>query len=289
MYGYIKPQTEELLVKDHRLYRAFYCGLCRSMRRQTGTLSALTLREEMLFLALCRTLYEEDETVLRRRRCPVHPCRRVWMAEPQGALRYAARASAILAEAKNRDDRRDGTRRSRLRAFFLSPFFAYGRRRARLPELTALVERSLFALFRCEAERAASVDRPASLFGETLAAVFSFDCVGEQKETLYRIGYHLGRLLYIADAAADRAKDRKSGDYNPYLLIYPSGADAAICEDVRASLRAELYELCEASAALPYEKHPRLRGILENLLQYGLPASLEAITARSEEGETPGE
>ena len=54
MFGYVRPYTPELLVKDNELYRATYCGLCRTMGKTTGKLSKLALSYDFVFLALLR-------------------------------------------------------------------------------------------------------------------------------------------------------------------------------------------------------------------------------------------
>ena len=36
MFGYIKPDRDELLVKDYNLYKAIYCGLCREIKRNVS-------------------------------------------------------------------------------------------------------------------------------------------------------------------------------------------------------------------------------------------------------------
>ena len=43
MFGYIKPHSPELKVREDAYYRGVYCGLCRAMGRCTGCLSRFTL------------------------------------------------------------------------------------------------------------------------------------------------------------------------------------------------------------------------------------------------------
>ena len=56
MFGYVKPVPAELLVKEYEFYRATYCGICRSMKKHTGSLSKVTLSYDSVFLALVRML-----------------------------------------------------------------------------------------------------------------------------------------------------------------------------------------------------------------------------------------
>ena len=51
-----------------------------------------------------------------------------------------------------------------------------------------------------------------------LAAVLSAEAHDEiQKRVLYEFGYHIGRWIYLVDAADDIEKDIKSNGFNPFV------------------------------------------------------------------------
>ena len=52
MFGYIVVHKPELKVKEYETYRASYCGLCHSLKKQSGRIGQLTLSFDMTFLAL---------------------------------------------------------------------------------------------------------------------------------------------------------------------------------------------------------------------------------------------
>ena len=56
MFGYVKPDKAELLVKEYEFYRATYCGVCRAMKKYTGVLSNVGLSYDSVALALVRML-----------------------------------------------------------------------------------------------------------------------------------------------------------------------------------------------------------------------------------------
>ena len=77
MFGYVKPDSAELRVKDYDFYRATYCGICRETGRVTGNASRVTLSYDAVFLALVRMLFiGEEEFSSRMRRCAVHPLKK---------------------------------------------------------------------------------------------------------------------------------------------------------------------------------------------------------------------
>ena len=59
MFGYVTICEPELKMKDWRKYRAYYCGLCRSLRKRHGHVGQLTLSYDMTFaVVLLTSLYE---------------------------------------------------------------------------------------------------------------------------------------------------------------------------------------------------------------------------------------
>ena len=44
MFGYISIYEPELKMKDFRRYKAYYCGLCKALKEQFGSVGQLTWR-----------------------------------------------------------------------------------------------------------------------------------------------------------------------------------------------------------------------------------------------------
>ena len=287
MFGYVRPYEPRLLVCERELYRALYCGLCRSMRRQTGTLSSFALSYDMVFLALCRMLCGEERSVtVRYRRCAAHPVRRRPMAEGSEALDYAARVTALLCYGKAQDDTQDARGLSRaVRRLFVRPVFARAAKRAQLPELALMMEDALAALSRAEAAKSDSVDLPAELFGRLLGEIFAFGAPEGQRGTLSDIGSHLGAFIYVADAAEDYERDVRSDSYNPFRCRYGDGGlTAAQKQTVHTALMMRLQSLEQAMLALPFGDSREAENLLKNILYYGLPERISFLS-EAENGE----
>ena len=102
MFGYVKPDIKELLVKEHEFYKSTYCGICRSMKKHTGGLSPITITYDSVFLALVRMAYIPDpELSSSMRRCIAHPAKKKCMLNDNSAIEYTARAFAILSYYKS--------------------------------------------------------------------------------------------------------------------------------------------------------------------------------------------
>lgn len=275
MFGYVRAARPELTVRLDTLYRGIYCGLCRAIGQCTGQCSRLTLSYDMVFLYLIRASLLEIKPRFVYGRCALHPFRRRLFLQPDDALRYAAKANALLCRGKLRDDLKDERGARRLLARLLCAPAERMARRAGLPALQAEILSRLTELSDLEAEYLPSVDAPADLFGQLLGAVFSHELPKKEAAVAREIGFRTGRWIYTLDAADDMEQDARRGGYNPFLLLYGGPLDkerrAAVEMTLRYDLRAaaDAYALCGGDSDLVK--------ITENILYLGMP--LRAHTA----------
>ena len=278
MFGYVRPKHSELLVREYDFYRAAYCGVCRSMRKKTGFLSSFSLSYEIVFLALCRMLVTDRHVCCSHKRCIAHPLKKRPCLSGNEALDYAARTSAMLVYQKIEDDRLDSGFLKRCGLAFVRPTFKRAVKRAALGDLFTQTEACLSRLHELEKQKAPSIDAPAHEFGDLLGLVFAEGLEGEIRETFYRVGYHLGKFIYVADAADDFKDDIKDGSYNPFCLLYePGDFESGIPESVHTALYLELGKLSEAVEGLPFEKDKAVENIIKNTIYLGLPERVEQL------------
>ncbi|MFA5561557.1 MAG: DUF5685 family protein [Eubacteriales bacterium] len=278
MFGYVKPDKQTLLVREYEYYRAVYCGICAVMRRRTGRLSAVSLSYDIVFLALVRQLCTDEKATLRQGRCPTHPTRRRPMLAENPVLLYAARLSALLSYYKIKDDLHDKKGFARLGARLLLPVFARARKKASLPAPDALMASRLSELAALEAQKTASVDEPAHLFGTLLGALFAHELPPPYDRVCRELGYHLGKFIYAADAAEDYGKDIGSGSYNPYVQLYAgTPLTDSRRQSIHTALLLELEGMERAVNLLPLDRSQTLRHIIENTLYEGLPDRIKFL------------
>ncbi len=282
MFGYVKPVKADMLVREYEFYRATYCGVCRAMKKHTGTASCATLSYDSVFLALIRMLFLDDDSFgTDNRRCIAHPFTKKPMIKENEAIEYTARAFAILAYHKVEDDLRDGD--SGLVTMAARPVVRAAHKRSGLPSLSVLVGEKLAAISALERERCASVDSPAGLFGELLGELFSHGLSDSDRLVTYQCGYHLGRFIYCADAAEDYEKDRESGSYNPYVLTY---GGAALTDDNKRTIKCALLLECQALESavnlLPFGNRATVENIVSNIIYLGLPSRISFLDTPSE-------
>lgn len=279
MFGYVRPYVPDLLVRDNDFFRSVYCGLCRTMRSETGAGSCALLSYDLAFLALIRLLYVEDlRTETLHRRCVAHPLRKRPIMKQNEALRYAAHASAILSYYKMKDEKNDGKGMRRIAAASALSLFPSRKSRRKYAELDRIVSSYLTELNSLEKEKCPSVDRPAEVFGKLLGAVFSYGLEGANSRVTEALGVGLGKFIYAADAADDYESDKKTGSYNPYVILYESGiltSDRLM--SIRTALTLMLEDIERAVNLLPLEGKDCARRIIENIIYAGLPRRIDAI------------
>lgn len=284
MFGYVKPVVSELLVKEHEFYRATYCGICRAMKKHTGALSNVTLSYDSVFLALVRMLYIDDAAFsARRRRCIAHPLKKRPMLDENEAIKYTARAFAVLTYYKLRDDLHDERGLKRLASGAVQPITSHANAKASLGALGEIVADRLAKIDALEAEKCQSVDAPAALFGELLGEIFAAGLPEGERLVPYELGYHLGKFIYAADAAEDYAEDKKRGRYNPYVLLY--GGEPLSAENKQSIKCALLLECKRIEAAvnlLPFGTRATIENIINNIIYLGLVKRIEFLDKNEE-------
>ena len=106
LFGYIIVNKPEMKFKEFDLYHAYYCGVCRSLKKCYGMAGQISLSYDMTFLAMLLSgLYEPEETCSRER-CVAHPLSR-HMAIENIFTEYAADMNVLLTMYKCEDDWQD--------------------------------------------------------------------------------------------------------------------------------------------------------------------------------------
>lgn len=272
MFGYVKPVPAELLVKEYEFYRATYCGICRAMKKHTGALSNVTLSYDSVFLALVRMLYiDNSELSASMRRCIAHPMKKKCMLNINTATEYTARAFAILTYYKLIDDLNDEKLTKRIAVNSIRPIIASAKKQAGNPELADFVAEKLNEITKLEQERCPSVDKPAGLFGELLGEIFCHGLTEDAAIVTRECGRALGRFIYAADAAEDYDKDRRSGSYNPYVIMYDG---KELSEEnkgfIKCALILECKKLERAVDLMPFEGKRTIENLIKNIVYLGL-------------------
>ena len=236
MFGYVKILDSELKVKDYKRYRAFYCGLCKELREKYGHSGQMTLTYDMTFAVILLTSLYEKEIRHEKCRCKMHPLKRQDILRSEFTT-YAADMNVLLAYYHFRDDWSDEKKIGGL-----AGTLAFRRKAKKIiqkyPGQAAVIRKELQELSRLEASRVTEIDLPAGCFGRLMSGLFRYK-KDQWAETLGRMGFYLGKFIYIMDAYDDLEKDRKSGSYNPLLFLNDDLDFEQKCRDMLCMMIAE--------------------------------------------------
>lgn len=242
MFGYVRPSG--LPSDELDRFRAAYCGLCRTLGRRFGFAARFVLNYDFTLFAIL--LLSNSPCSCATRRCAAHPCKGCAGLDASPALDAAADYSVILAWWQLQDHIADHGffpgLLYRATALFLRR--AYRKARGNSPDFDASARRLLRQLDELERGGCASLDAAAEPFASLLAEAAAAEPDPARARILRQLLYHLGRWVYLIDAADDFKKDAKAGSYNPLRYRFkiegdtlPEEVKRALGETLDASIR----------------------------------------------------
>ena len=276
MFGYIRTHRPELKVWEDEVYKGIYCSLCRELGKRYGIVSRLFLSFDSTFLALAVMALSEKKPDFTKKRCPFNPAKKCNICtENREELSFAADISVLLLYYKIKDNIHDSKlfKAFLYRILLLLILHAYKKAEKLRPDAVILIKDYIAMQNTVEDKKTSSIDEAAEPTALMLKGLYAMN---EQDEDAKRVrghvGYCIGRWVYLIDAFDDIEKDRKSGNYNPFLL---SGNDNY--EKIRGDLLMTAGEAAKAFELLDI-KH--FRGILENIIYDGLYYETQKVYER---------
>ena len=274
MFGYVVMNKPEIKFKDFDLYRAFYCGLCRELRERYGIPGQITLTYDMTFVILLLSGLYEPPTYRGTTRCIMHPVRKQAVRKNE-ITEYAADMNVFLAYYKCLDDWKDDRKVIRLA---MAKLLERDDRKAETAfrNKTARVVKLLKELSAMEKAGEKDLDKMAGWFGRIMEEIFAYK-EDAWEAGLRRMGFYLGKFIYIMDAYEDVEKDVEKGNYNPFSEDYIM---EGFQERVQNILIMMMSEACREFEKLPIIKYA---DILRNILYSGVWCRFEAVSKKRKE------
>ncbi len=273
MFGYVKPFKPHMRICEFETYNAVYCGLCKTLGKNYGLMSRMTLSYDFAFLGLMELALNESDTEFEMQRCIAHPLKKKSCLKSSAGLDYTAAAASILIYNKINDDVADKAFIAKLVPLFLRlvTLKAYKKASAKYPELSKYISEQMKIQNKLEAENCKSIDRASEPSSNMLAEIASgLSENTDEKRVLRRFGYLLGRYIYIADAFDDIEKDFRSRGFNP-LIVGDSAVHELNMQDVQKktedSINFTLGALADAYVQLELR---RFKPITDNIVYLGL-------------------
>ncbi len=281
MFGYIMPEKPELKIKEFDIYRAYYCGVCKSIGKRHGQLKRMTLTYDAAFMALLLGSVMNVETKLIKERCMVHPVKKHFVTY-NDIVDYSSDINIILAYNNIEDKWKDDRSKAALAgmAIFKS---AYKKLTVEYADKCDIIIQRLDDLSRLEKAGCSSVDEAAEPFARLMETVLDYEKLDDNTRQILRwMGYNIGKWIYLIDAFDDLEKDLKSSSYNPYLLQFKFENEKEDVQSFKTRIKEQveftlLYCLGEASKAFALLDIKENKGILENIIYMGMLSKTDKI------------
>ena len=283
MFGYVTPCKMELKMKDYEKFRSYYCGLCKSIKKNIGNLPRFTLNYDMTFLAVLLDSLKDERTAYEKQVCLAHPTKKKVVIVDNDAIKYAAYFNTILSYYKLMDNYADDSSlKSLILTYALKPYMK--NYPAEILSIKAEVEKKLRVLSDIEGSPAGrTFDEISHPFADLTGYILS-EYSDENREELYWLGYNLGKWIYVIDAYDDLEKDMVGKKFNAIEAVLNTSKSgfAELSEEVGDRVDFLLTTCARQCMAcldkLPLRKNEEL---LHNILQYGLMEKIDKVFKRS--------
>ena len=270
MFGYVKACKSELKMKEYETYKAVYCSLCKKLGHSYGILSRFTLSYDFTFLALLNMSLGDDCGGFCQKRCAFNPLKKCNYCKNDEAIDMPAAAAMIMLYYKILDNISDERGFKKIGYCCLKPIFSKAHKKAakRYPQIEDAVSLYITEQKTLEKQNCASIDQAADPTAKVMEKILSLCSDDEnQKRVLARMGYCLGRYIYLLDAACDLPQDIKNKSYN----VFKNRADEDINEYIKITVPPQLYfSVNEAARAFELLEIKRYKNILGNIIYLGL-------------------
>lgn len=271
MFGYVNIDKGELKVKDYESYKAVYCSLCKTLGKEYTFLSRFLLSYDMTYFAMLLMSGEDGKLCSKKGRCRFNPaktCNYLLKDNTQEPLSKASALTVITAYYKLRDNIDDSGFFLKLPLYLLLPFMkAIKKKASRKYPAYAKICGEMYASQKNAESQKLSIDECAEPTAHFLAEILSVEAKDDNEERIYlELGYHLGKWIYLADAADDFEKDLKKKRFNPLVSNVSAEREEAL---TRADeLMSQSLCLLTAAHSLLCFKH--FGDVLDNIILLGL-------------------
>ena len=270
MFGYIRVCKPELKIKEFETFRAYYCGLCHTLKREYSSKARLLLSYDCAFLYLLEDALCIEKPGYLKQRCVVHPFRERHTTDGARA-EYAAAVNVLLGAESIKDHARDD-KKFPYKAWSLMLDKDCEKAAGNYPQAAESVRRGMDELLKIERRQETDIDIAANAFAVMLEGIFAQMDAGNR--ALSNMGYNIGRWIYIIDALDDFEKDAKSGSYNPFVKKFGKELNDEVRASAEYNLNASVSGAAAAFDLLSIKKH---EGIIKNIIYLGLYRKTEEV------------
>ncbi|MDR0404259.1 MAG: DUF5685 family protein [Oscillospiraceae bacterium] len=283
MFGYIRPSENDLMVRDLKTYKAIYCSVCRASGQSFTWTSRLMLTYDSAFLAaLTIGLKHGPSPIQTGGRCIINKLKKCsFCAGYSEEFRFVAAVGIILAHSKLVDNIRDSKNIFRKIFFYFLLIvlnLSYKKARKVYIKVDKIVKDEMVNQDIVEKNLDSTIDQSAYPTAQMFSSIFGMISKNEsQIRILSKLGFFLGKWVYLVDAVDDLEEDFKRGNFNPLIIRFGENFKAARKYSGEV-LNQILYQLLITYNLLEIKN---LKGLLDNIVRLSLKQTQDSIVNKS--------
>ena len=268
MFGYVKVHKPELKVKEYEQYKSVYCTLCKKSGKLYGHLIRMTLSYDFAFLAMLILSANDCETTFKKGKCVYNKFKKCNYTECHSdAYDFSSAAAVIMLYYKLVDDIRDKNFVKSIPTKILKLLIEGKYKKACLnyPQISDIIQTMNCEQIIAENENA-GLDSVAEPSAKALGKICELCVTDSKKRIMYRIGYCVGKWVYLVDALDDKEDDIKKNCFNSVKDLDNESivSNLNVCSN-------------EAGAAFELLDDSLFSNIIRNVLYLGMPAEVGRI------------
>lgn len=284
MFGYVLPDKPNMFIKDFTLYRAFYCGLCKTIGKKCGQLMRLTTNYDITFLNVLAHGITGTDIEISNEVCILNPLKKKSVVKQTPLMLDIMDANTILAHYKAADDVQDNKSALKRLADAMVIRRHFKKACKRNDAMYQTVKSGYERLAKLEGEGCENLDMVADCFAGIMRELTKIILKDNYSDAAGEMMYNLGRWVYFADALDDLGEDAKKGEYNCFLVNYQYKDRQTFLADkgdeAKFVLNSCYNAICDNFDNVKMSKY---EGIITNIIWYGLKEQTDKILRRTTE------
>ena len=278
MFGYIVPDKMNMLIKDFTIFKAYYCGLCKSIGKCQGQLYRFATNYDMTLFNILMHGILDKQISFHNEVCILNPLKKKSVVVGDELTEQIAHINLLLMYYNVVDDVMDN---GGVKAKAIKAMINRKTRRSQksYPRIDEIIKSHFEELRALEKQHTTSLDRVSEPFSKIMEEI-ALEVLGEKADDNIRnLCYNLGKWVYLMDALDDLDDDAKSHNFNPFLACYDGyTTKSEFLEKYHDEISFTMYAIC--NTIIDCYNHIEVKvseGVLSNVFYLGLKKQTDDI------------
>lgn len=283
MFGYVIPDKPNMFMKDYTLYRAFYCGICKSLSKHASQLMRFTTNYDITFINILYHAVCDVDVEISNEACILNPFKKRSIVKDDIYTQKILHFNTLLAHYKCLDDILDENSLSKkiIDKTILNKYVKKAKKE--MPKVDEIISKGYQELNALEKANCDSLDKVCHPFANLMKQAIKEIFLDKYNDAIGEIIYALGKYVYLMDAIDDIDDDFKNNKFNVFLSNYKYTDKETFLLEKKELLEFNLMN-CYNTIIKEFDaiKINKYEGVLTNILWYGILGNIKTILGRTQ-------